>query len=220
MTRAASPAWHVCEDCGSAYGLPTAAPTGKGTGPALCVPCHTEHLTRHAAQEQLEALTAPIVGAWAAQWGRAGIPFQELLSMAEHLAGADMAEDYGDAYRARTLRFLARAYPAPAALPEDVPPLRTLIDPAALPALRECRPAMPEHGISRPYFVNDRGEAVTIFPRVDTLTFLQADGVRVLIFTGHAQRTTGPVFGPHGYRVPAHLWPHVEAALTGEGVTA
>lgn len=216
MTRPTSPAWQVCEDCGEAYGLPMPTATGK-PGPALCVPCHTEHLTRHAAQEQLEALTAPIVGAWAAQWMRAGIPFQELLSMAEHLTGADIAEEYGDAYRARTLRLLARAYPAPAALPEDVPPLRTLIDPAALPALRECRPAAPEQGASRPFFMNDRGEAVTIFPRVDTLTFLQPGGWRVLIFTGHARHTTGPVFGPPGYRVPAHLWPHVEAALTGEG---
>ncbi|NTY02115.1 hypothetical protein [Deinococcus sp. JMULE3] len=220
MTRAASPAWQVCEDCGSAYGLPTATPTGKGTGPALCVPCHTEHLTRHAAHVQLEALTAPIVGAWASQWGRAGVPFRELLAMVEHATGADMEHEDGEAHRARTLRFLARAHPAPAALPEDAPPLRTAVDPAALPALRECRPAMPEHGIHRPYFVDDRGEAVTIFPTVDTLTFLQADGVRVLIFTGHAQRTTGPLYGPHGYRVPAHLWAHVEAVLNGEGVTA
>ncbi|WP_078302955.1 hypothetical protein [Deinococcus sp. LM3] len=218
MTRAASPAWGVCEDCGDAYGLPMPTAAGK-TGAALCIPCHTAHLNRHAAESQLEALAAPIVGAWAAHWTRAGLPFADLLAMVDSLTGADMADDYGATYRARALRFLARAHPAPADLPEDTAPARVTLDLEALPTLTACRPADPAHGIRRPYFISSDGEARTIWPEPDTLTIPQPDGVRALIFTGHRGRTAfcDRMNGAPGYRVPAHLWPHVEAALTGEG---
>lgn len=208
-----SPAWGVCEDCGSAYGLPTA--TNGGTGSTLCTPCHTEHLTRHAAEAQLEALAAPIVGAWAAHWTRAGLPFADLLAMVESLTGADMADDYGDAYRARTVRALRRAHTAPAALPARPAPARVTLDLDALPALTAYRPADPARGIHRPYFIGSDGEAHTIWPAPDTLTILQPDGARAVIFTGHRGRTAfyDRVNGAPGYRVPAHLWAHVETAL-------
>ncbi|GHF32355.1 hypothetical protein HNQ07_000418 [Deinococcus metalli] len=218
MTTATLPApWAVCEDCGKAAGLPISHVPGV-PGAFMCVACYTWHRNVNAATAQLEAMTGPVVGAWAAQWTRAGLSDEDLQSITDSLTGADMAEDFGDAYRARALRYLRRSHRVPATMPEDVPPARETVDPAALPLLAQCRPADPAHGIRARYFIGANGQAYTIHATPDTLTLPQPDGMRLLIFTGWrgVTRFHDRVSGAPGYRVPAHLWADVEAALSGE----
>ncbi|MDL2343110.1 hypothetical protein QOL99_02985 [Deinococcus sp. MIMF12] len=205
--------WGLCDGCGEAAGLPLPGRADYH----LCAVCAAHDALRKAAQDDLEALASPAVGAWAAQWGAAGLSGEELREITEQLSGAWMAEDYGKAYRLAHLRRLRRAHRAPAF--EVAGPDRVAFHAEALPMLAAYRPADPERGILWPYFLDTHGEARTIHPGPDTLTLIQPDGGRVLIFTGSGGQTAwgSPAYTVPGFRVPAHLWPHVEAVLSRKG---
>ncbi|MVN85162.1 hypothetical protein GO986_00045 [Deinococcus sp. HMF7620] len=208
--------WGPCEDCGGAHGLPLALPDG-GRDMTLCPACYTWRAQAQAAEAHLTALAAPIVGAWAAYWTTAGVPLEDLAAIVNSLSGADLADEYGDAYRTRTLRALRWAHRAPAEVAPPMPALRTEVTSEDLPTLAEWRPAHPEGGIPRPFFISRDGRARTLYPTADTMTVLHADGSRTLLLTGYRGHTTGALGGPAGYQVPAELWPQVQAALNSEG---
>lgn len=211
LSEALKSTWNICEDCGEAHGLPISTPTGLGS--VLCIPCYTQHLLWHAAHGQLEALVSPIVGAWASHWMKSGVPFRELLGIVTDLAGTDLDFDSTRGYHARALRRLSRMHPAPTEVPDRAPALRTVLTPDDFPTLVEYRPAAPDQGISQPYFVDDGGEAVVLFPTMDTLVILQPDGTRLLIVTGYAGKTTVSANGPTSLYVPPRLWEQVDAVL-------
>ncbi|MBZ9750726.1 hypothetical protein K7W42_07615 [Deinococcus sp. HMF7604] len=210
--------WSTCEDCGAAPGLPL-SPIEGAPELILCPACFTWRAQARAAEQHLAALAAPLIGAWAAHWARAGVPFEDLAAIVNTLTGADLADEYGDAYRARTLRALRWTYRAPHELAPPVPALRTEVAAADLPTLAEWRPAEPARNVRRPYFVSRDGQARTLHAATDTLAIVHPDGARTLLLTGYRGQTTGALGGPAGYHVPAKLWPQVQAALVGTGET-
>ena len=154
--------WALCTICGKSAGLPSAAAAHL----AVCGPCAAQQAIIDAAEENLKALTAPMVGAWAAQWTQAGVPLEELEAITEHLAGAWMNGDDAQTYRRKTLRFLRREYAAP--IFEDCLPDRVTLNPEDLPTLTECRPADPARGVLRPYFLDSEGQPHTFPLACDT----------------------------------------------------
>lgn len=207
MTRPAvsSSPWEACHTCGNAPGLPM--PDGQPRCPA----CAARATLEDAAQASLEALTAPVLGAWAAQWQAAGVPLSALEALTESASGAWMHDRAGRAYRLHTLRTLARLHAAPRDF-QAPRPARVALAFDDLPALHDVRPAA--GGILRPYFVGGDGQQVQVWPGADTITLTLPDGVRAVLYAGNTA-VTGP-----GFRCPPHLWESAALALSGpDGLT-
>jgi hypothetical protein len=168
-----------------------------------------------AAQAHLEALAAPVLGAWASQWTAAGLTLAQLEEATEWASGAWLAREFQAPYRRARLRFLRRKHAPPF---EPARPDRVALDLDALPTLTAFLPADPARGILWPRFTDGEGKAYTLAAGLGTLALTLPDGVRVLLFTGHGGRTafTRPSVPGPGFRVPAWLWPQVQAALSGE----
>lgn len=206
--------WAMCEVCGEAAGVRL-----PGHADATCSACARREVLREAARTHLAALAGPVLGAWASYWQTVGVPLKALDSVCEDLSGAWLYDVAQPSYRRARLRYLARQHAAPTVTVS--PPDRVALDVDALPYLTECRPADPAHGINWPHFLDSHGQTHTIYPGPDTLTLTLPDGLRVLIVTGiHGQTGIGQrATGAPGYCFHAHLWPHVQAALSGEEVT-
>lgn len=202
--------WAPCTICGKSAGLPSAAAAHL----AVCGPCAAQQAVIDAAEASLKALTAPTVGAWAAQWTAAGVPLEELEAITEHLTGAWMSGDYAQTYRRKTLRFLRREYAAPVF--EDCPPERVTLHPEDLPLLTGYTLAHPEGGIPRPFFLDSEGKAHSLPLGLDSVTIPQPDGSALLIFAGrHGVMDLRPVPGlALSFRVVAGLLPTVRATLS------
>lgn len=205
--------WEECDVCGKAAGLPSST----GARLTVCGPCAARQAVVNAAEESLEALAAPVLGAWAAQWTAAGVPLDELDAITEHLSGAGMCSDYADVYRLKTLRFLRRKYAAPVF--EVHPPDRHELRAADLLALTAYRDSDPARGITWPHFTDSEGNAHRAFPGLDALTVTLPDGDALLIYTGISGQTSFPrqpdFPGQQGFRVPARLLPQLRAMLAG-----
>ena len=204
--------WEQCDMCGHA-GLPTTAAPHL----TLCAPCATRQALVDAAQDSLEVLAAPIVGAWAAQWSAAGVPLEELDAITEYFSGSNMSSEYAQKHRRDTLRRLRRLYAAPVF--EKSAPERVTLNPDDLPTLTGYTLADPARGVLRPYFLDSEGKPHTFPVICDSLTVYLPDGDALLIFAGPNGITEmWPVPGlPSAFRVVAALLPTVLAMLSGEG---
>ena len=205
--------WQECDFCGKVAGLPN-----TGSDYALCAACSRLNLLHEAARESLEALAAPILGAWVSQWTAAGVPLEDLEVTTQHFSGAGLNERAGRAHRLAHLRYLRREYGPPVF--EVQRPDRHELSAIGMPALTACREANPARGERSGYFLDSEGNAHRLFPGLDVLTVILPDGDALLIYTGifgQTDFTSKPDFpGQQGFRVPAALLPQVRAALAGE----
>lgn len=205
MTRAALTLWEDCAVCGKAAGIPGARQEAR------CPACAARVALEDAAQADLEALAAPVLGAWAAHWKAAGVKLESLETLTEHLSGAYMHERAGKSYRLASLRRLARLYaPGPFVRRE---PARLAFDLEALPMLEDVRPPDARRGMPWPHFVDGEGQAVSVLPGPDAVTLTLPDGVRAVLYVGLSGQVEGRM--SEGFRCPPHLWPAVAVALTG-----
>lgn len=197
--------WGLCDGCAAAPGLPV--PGREGLTPLYhCPTCAVQEALWDAARAHLADLAAPIVGAWAHQWQAAGVGLEDLEEITQHLTGAWMNPESAQAYRLKNLRTLSRAHTPPQITRDAAMRATVCLD--SLPALTAHRAAADG---GQPYFIDDRGQACTLFPGVDTITLALPDGSRAVLFPKYVSETDAAV--PAGYRVPADLWPHVLAAL-------
>ena len=201
--------WEQCDMCGKAAGLPTTAAPHL----ALCAACAARQVLVDAAQDSLEVLAAPVVGAWAAQWTAAGVPLEELDAITEYFSGSNMSSEYAQTYRLKTLRRLRRQY-APPAFTSSAPD-RVTLNPDDLPTLTGYTLADPARGVPRPYFLDSEGKAHTLSLGCDSLTIPQPDGSALLIFTGlHGLTDLRSMPGlTRAFRVVAGLLPMIQATL-------
>lgn len=215
MTRAAVPEsaaphpWGLCDMCGEAPGLPIPGRPAHLSPLYHCPACTTLSTLVDAAQAHLEDLAAPIVGAWAHLWTAAGLPLGELEEITQHVSGANMNEEAGQAYRARALRFLRRKHTPPTITHDQ--PTRAAFALEDLPMIHRHHPAQPERHTPA-HFTDEAGRVCSLFQGLDTVALSLPDGITALIFPEGAARPDD--LAPTGYRVPAHLWPLVQAALT------
>lgn len=210
MTRPAvsSSPWEACHTCGNAPGLPM--PDGQTRCPA----CAARATLEDAAQASLEALTAPVLGAWAAQWQAAGVPLSALEVLTEHASGAWMHDRAGRAYRLHTLRTLARLHAAPRDF-QAYQPARLAADLEALPMLEDVRPPDARQGFTWPHFVTGEGKPFDVHPGPDAVTVTMPDGVRAVLYVGMSGQVGARDAAGPGFRVPARLWESVALALSG-----
>lgn len=193
-----------CETCFERPGFPEAMP-GKVPPMYECAVCRTLRVQCNEAQEQLSEAVAPIVGVWAAQWTRAGVPLGELLGVLEQLTGEWMAHDLAADYRSRAVRALAARY-RHAGQGEEAPPARVQVtlsdlrtvarmaaDPDAPPALQHRR-----------YFFDEQGKQVMVWAGGDAVVMTLPDGARVVTY---------PDTPTESFLCPARLWPDVAATL-------
>ena len=101
--------WGLCDVCGKAAGLPLPS---RG-GDVFCPACTARAVLVDAAEQSLEAVAAPVLGAWAAQWAAAGIPTYELVGVLDMLSGATYNEKYRARYVRGHLRRVMLAHRAP-----------------------------------------------------------------------------------------------------------
>lgn len=200
--------WGLCDVCGKAAGLP------DPQRPDLfrCPACAAREALRDAAEADLHALAAPIVGAWAAQWTAAGLSLSDLEGVTEHLLDTWVSHS---PTRRVFLRRLARQNAAPAF--EIAPPERVTFELTALPLLTAYHPANTAQGEISPHFADSVGRMYVLYPGCDVLTLQQPDGGAVILYVGSGGQT--PCLTPSdasGFRVPARLWPLVETVLRGQ----
>lgn len=215
MTAPASLALFApCDGCGEAAALP--APDAPHM--TYCPACQTRQAKEEAARAMLEDFAAPIVGAWASFWLRAGLTLESL----EEVGGlVDMSwanPDYAQRVRRARLYLLARAHPLPPVEAVTVPPQRVGVDFAALPLLTAFYPEDPRPGaLPQPVFFDSTGKEARLMPGLDTLALTLPDGVRAVLYTG--MEGQGPYtpnkYNPAGLRVPADLWPAFEVYMSG-----
>jgi hypothetical protein len=200
--------WGVCDVCGETAGLPDPDSSRLFT----CGRCATERAQMNAAQDDLEALTGPMIGAWAAHWTRAGLTLKQLEEVAEWATAAWMSKELADTFRAARLRFLRRRHGVPAFI--DEPPTRQTFAPDALARVVAYWPGHPW-----PTFETADGARHTLPGGLDAVILEEANGSRAVVFTGQAGHLSFervPALGPPGFRVPAALWPAFALALSGE----
>lgn len=205
--------WGVCDVCGETAGLPDRV---VHPGLFICGSCATERAQMNSAQADLEALTGPLIGAWAAHWTRAGLATEQLEEVLEWATGAWMNVDVAATFRAVRLRLLRRRHGVPAFTHE--PPLRQTFAPDALARVVSFHPVGATN--PRPTFETGDGTRRSLPHGLDAVILEEADGGRVVIFTGHAGQLSfdnRPEINPPGFRVPAALWPAFAAALAGQG---
>lgn len=215
MTRAAVPSspWEACHTCGNAPGLPM--PDGQ----TLCPACAARATLKDAAQASLEALTAPVLGAWAAQWQAAGVPLSALEVLTESASGAWMHDRAARAYRLHTLRTLARLHAAPRDF-QAPRPARVALAFDDLPMLEDVRPPDARQDFTWPHFVTGEGKPFNVHPGSDAVTVTMPDGVRAVLYVGMSGQVGARDAAGPGFRCPPHLWESVALALSGpDGLT-
>lgn len=215
--------WAACDMCGRASALP--APGTLGT---LCPACARLEVLTDAAEQSLTDAVAPYLGAWVAQWTRAGVPLGELLGLLKSASLYHTREEVAQPQRLATLRALGMKYAPPPVVPTM--PARVTLDPAALPVIEGhtiCTGTYP--GTGKPYRAHvltvrlPSGEvdtALTLASGLDALLILHAapDGEALLYFTG-LEGQAFPENYPevlargHALRVPARFLPAVREAL-------
>lgn len=203
MKCTAFPPTAPCTSCRERLGFPIVSLAGIVS--YECAPCRTFRVQCEAATEQLSEAVAPIVGVWAAQWSRAGLPIDELTAVVELLTGDWMAHDLAEEYRRRTLRSLAARY-RHVAQAEEAPPVRVqmMLSGLRTVARKTSDPDAPPALQHRRYFFDGQGEQVMVWAGSDALVMTLPDGLRVVAY---------PDSPSESFLCPAHLWPDVAAAL-------
>lgn len=223
MTDREAPApWAVCDVCGG-----TVAALTDPDGTPRCPRCAVDALKNDAALAQLQAMTAPLLGAWANHWTRAGLGAGAILGAVEQLTGAWMHAQAQRAHLRDALVHTMRAHRPPTltAAPPDRVTLNMLTMPALLAATVPTAPRTLRAG-GRVHDVTFKvrhadgtvSEGVTLPPGPDAVLILNMtpDGDAALYFTGiHGQtdpqrRSLGKY---QAVRVPAQLLAQVRAAL-------
>lgn len=197
--------WNLCDVCGKAAGLPDPQhPTFY-----RCPACAARTALMDTARADLEALTAPVLGAWAAQWTAAGLTLAQAEEVTEQASGAWMHDRAARTFRLTTLRVLARLHRAPAF--KRAEPDRLALALEDLPMLEDVRHA--DHARPWPYFVDGEGKNVDVYAGPDALILTLPNDVRAVLYLGMGGRVEER--RASGFRVPPRLWPAVAAALSG-----
>ena len=191
----------ICDVCGNTPALPDAAGSGY-----KCAEHMRREVLQDAAAEQLREIFAPVLGAWADFWTRAGLTPEALAGVFHsEVTRWETPRRFRRAPYLSAVRFLLRRWrPAPYA---DPGPARFTVRADQLPELADLYRSDPSRGIPSPYFVtlNPDGSRGTYrsAPGLDLLTLELPDGSAVLLPLGY-RGTLHPERGS-AVRIPAHL---------------
>lgn len=191
----------VCDMCGNMPALPE--PGGRAV---YCSACLARQSLQDTAREQLRDVLAPVLGAWADFWTRAGLTPEALAGVFHsEVTHWETPRRFRRAPYLSAVRFLLRRWrPAPYA---DPGPARFTVRADQLPELADLYRPDPSRGIHWPYFVtlNPDGSRGTYrsAPGLDLLTLELPDGSAVLLPLGYR----GALEPEHGsaVRIPARL---------------
>lgn len=203
MTRPAHAPTAPCTSCRERPGFLEVSPAGVAS--YECAPCRTFRAQCGAAQQQLSDAVAPIVGMWAAQWTRAGLPLDELAALTEIITGEWMQLDLCAAERRRTLRALAVTY-RHAAQEEEAPPARVQVRAADMLHVSRLMfdQTAPASLQDRPYFFDASDRQVHMWASTEATALTLPDGRHAVIYSKYPADS---------FTCPPELWPDVARAL-------